>query len=68
MSEKNQLSLEELEKVTGGTGKRNCPYFVQALRKSYINQCENCRYYNKNINDEYGCSHPAKAINASSFR
>jgi len=63
MSDKKQLSLDELEKVTGGTGKKNCPYFIQALRKSYTNQCENCFYYNEIKNDEYSCSHPAKNDN-----
>lgn len=55
---KKELELDELEKVTGGLGKGNCPYFVQAQRKSYINQCENCFYYNKNEEDTYSCSHP----------
>lgn len=58
MKDKKELELEDLEKVTGGLSITNCPNFVQALRKPYINQCENCFYYNKDVNNEFECTLP----------
>jgi len=60
MKDKKQLSLDDLQCVTGGVGQTNCTYFVQALRKPYINKCDNCRYYNEKTPGKYECTNTIK--------